>query len=103
MCKITSFDAEEALEAAHIIPYIETENNHPSNGLLLRADLHTLFDLNLIAIHPEKMMVHISPALQKTEYSVIQGKDLRLPKNEIYYPNLQFLKKRCEMCEWFRY
>ncbi|MEH1887220.1 MULTISPECIES: HNH endonuclease signature motif containing protein [unclassified Nostoc] len=41
---ITNFDAEVALEAAHIIPYSETENNHPSNGLLLRADLHTLFD-----------------------------------------------------------
>ncbi|WP_414576781.1 HNH endonuclease [Anabaena sp. CCY 9402-a] len=102
-CAITNFDAEEALEAAHIIPYIATENNHPSNGLLLRADLHTLFDLNLIAINPKTMMVHISPTLGKTEYRAIEGKELRVPKNEMHHPSLQFLKKRCEMCEWFKY
>lgn len=99
-CAITDFDAEAALEAAHIIPYIETENNHPSNGLLLRADLHTLFDLNLIAINPQTMRVHISPILKKTEYRTIEGKELRVPKDETYLPNQQFLKQRFEQCKW---
>jgi hypothetical protein len=93
-CAITNFDAEAALEAAHITPYIETENNHPSNGLLLRADLHTLFDLNLIAINPTTMMVYISPILQTTEYRTIQGRKLQVPKDEICRPNQQFLKQR---------
>jgi hypothetical protein len=99
-CAITNFDAEAALEAAHIILYIETENNHPSNGLLLRADLHTLFDLNLIAIHPETMTVYISPTLQTTEYRVIDGIKLRVPKDGMCRPNQQFLKQRFEQCKW---
>ncbi|QSJ15406.1 HNH endonuclease [Nostoc sp. UHCC 0702] len=99
-CAITNFDAEEALEAAHIIPYIETENNHPSNGLLLRADLHTLFDLNLIAINPETLKVNISPELQKTEYQGIKGSKLRIPDKEDYHPNKKFLKQRFEQCKW---
>ncbi|MDZ8189604.1 MAG: HNH endonuclease [Nostoc sp. ChiSLP02] len=99
-CAITNFDAEAALEAAHIIPYIETENNHPSNGLLLRADLHTLFDLNLIAINPKTMRVHISPILKNTEYKTIDGKELQVPKDEMCRPNQQFLKQRFEQCQW---
>lgn len=99
-CAITNFDAEAALEAAHIIPYIETENNHPSNGLLLRADLHTLFDLNLIAINPKTMKVHIYPELKTTEYKTVDGKELRIPKDVVYRPKQQFLEKRFEQCEW---
>ncbi|BAY27480.1 TPR repeat-containing protein [Calothrix sp. NIES-2100] len=99
-CAITNFDAEEALEAAHIIPYVETENNHPSNGLLLRADLHTLFDLNLIVIHPETIKIYIAPTLHKTEYREINGRELRVPKNEIYRPKQKFLKQRFEQCQW---
>ncbi|WP_414517377.1 HNH endonuclease [Nostoc sp. PCC 9305] len=99
-CAITNFDAEAALEAAHITPYIETENNHPSNGLLLRADLHTLFDLNLIAINPTTMMVYISPILQTTEYRTIQGIKLQVPKDEICRPSQQFLKQRFQQCKW---
>ncbi|MEH1796807.1 HNH endonuclease [Nostoc sp.] len=99
-CAITNFDAEAALEAAHIIPYIETENNNPSNGLLLRADLHTLFDLNLIVIDPKTMKVHISPVLKETEYKTIDGKEIRVPKDEMCRPNQEFLKQRLEQCKW---
>lgn len=99
-CAITNFDAEAALEAAHIIPYIETENNELSNGLLLRADLHTLFDLNLITIDPETLKVYIHPTLQKTEYRTLEGKELRVPKDEMCRPNKQFLKERFKQCEW---
>jgi HNH endonuclease len=41
----------DILEAAHISPYRGEEDNHPENGLLLRADLHTLFDHLNAAIH----------------------------------------------------
>ncbi|MEH1895824.1 MAG: HNH endonuclease [Nostoc sp.] len=99
-CAITNFDAEVALEAAHIIPYSETENNHPSNGLLLRADLHTLFDLNLIVIDPKTMKVHISPVIKETEYKTIDGKEIRVPKDEMCRPNQEFLKQRLEQAKW---
>ncbi len=100
-CAITGCDAQEALEAAHIIPYCETENNHPSNGLLLRADLHTLFDLDLIAINPETMQVHLAPSLRQTDYGRLHGKSLQLPKNKAYFPRKDVLQWRCNQCGWY--
>src|SRR5690606_2282318 len=43
-CAITNCNAVEALEAATILPFRGRETHHPANGLLLRADVHTLFD-----------------------------------------------------------
>lgn len=37
-CAVTHYNAVDALEAAHIIPYCDAESNDPSNGLLLRAE-----------------------------------------------------------------
>jgi tetratricopeptide (TPR) repeat protein len=101
-CAITGFDVQEALEAAHIIPYSDTENNHPSNGLLLRADLHTLFDLNLIAINPDTMQVYLTPNLRHTSYGELHGKPLQLPKNKAYYPRKDALEWRCNQCREYR-
>jgi predicted restriction endonuclease len=101
-CAITGCDAQEALEAAHIIPYSETENNHPSNGFLLRADIHTLFDLNLIAINPETMQVNLAPSLHHTSYREIDGMSLRSPKITAYFPKKEALQWRCKQCEWYK-
>ena len=105
-CAITGCDAQEALEAAHIIPYSETENNHLSNGLLLRADLHTLFDLNLIAIDPhtdpDERKVRIAPSLGNTEYRKLEGISLRQPNNQDYLPKKEFLDEHCKQCWWYR-
>jgi hypothetical protein len=46
------------------------------------------------------MKVHLSPLLKKTEYKTIDGKELRIPKDEMCCTNQQFLKQRFEQCEW---
>ncbi len=74
-CAITGCDAVDALEAAHILPYRGDHSNHPSNGLLLRADLHSLFDLGLIAID-EELRVIVAPRLALTEYGALSGKGI---------------------------
>ncbi len=56
-CAITGCQVLDVLEAAHITPYLGPETNHVTNGLLLRADLHTLFDTDLIAVDPETRKV----------------------------------------------
>ncbi|WP_293888609.1 MULTISPECIES: HNH endonuclease [unclassified Sphingobacterium] len=71
-CVITGCKIVDILEAAHIRPYRGKNDNQTSNGLLLRADIHTLFDLNLIAIDPSKMSVHFHPKV-KDEYSQFDG------------------------------
>ena len=72
-CVITGCNAPEALEAAHISPYLGDETNHPQNGLLLRSDIHSLFDLGLIAIDPTTMKVVIAEHLKKGSYAELSG------------------------------
>src|SRR6185369_1227809 len=43
-CCISGFDVADALDAAHIVPYLGEHSNKVANGLLLRSDLHALFD-----------------------------------------------------------
>lgn len=78
-CLITGPNIENILEAAHIKPYSEGGTFKISNGLLLRADIHTLFDLGLIAIDTKDMSVIVSPKLENTEYHLLIGKKLQLP------------------------
>lgn len=80
-CVITGCDAEAALEAAHIVPYFGAETNCLANGLLLRADIHTLFDLYLISINPETNKVVISSSLINTCYKELNGKTVTPPQN----------------------
>lgn len=101
-CAITGFDAEAALEAAHIVPYSETGNNDPSNGILLRADLHTLFDLNLLAIHPETLKLFLHPDLKDTEYRALHGQQVRSPKTGTLRPDKKFLTERLQQCTWLQ-
>ncbi len=77
-CLVTGCEILAILEAAHIKPYRREEDNHPENGLLLRADIHTLFDLDLIGIEPERLGVELHPNLTKEkEYRKLNGQILR--------------------------
>ncbi len=75
-CVFTEFCVLEALEAAHIVPYNGDETNHVQNGLLLRSDIHTLFDLGLISVNPATMKVVLNTGLQQSEYADLDGKDV---------------------------
>ncbi len=64
-CLVTGCQILAVLEAAHISPYRGEDDNHPENGLLLRSDIHTLFDLDLLGIQPERLRVELHPDLGK--------------------------------------
>jgi hypothetical protein len=93
-CAITGCGATEVLEACHIVPYLGPKTNHPSNGLILRADLHTLFDLDLITIEPESMKVAVAPSLRKSEYGSLEGVQLRKPAIPAFAPAAGALEER---------
>lgn len=92
-CAISGCDAVQTLEAAHIMPYNGPGTNHPANGLLLRADLHVLFDLHLITIDPATLKVVLAPSLKNTAYEKYGGKVLSLPPEENQRPNRLALEK----------
>jgi len=93
-CAITGCDAAEALEAAHIIPYTCPRSNHIANGLLLRADIHTLFDLNLVGINPKTTKVALAPDLRQTSYSDLHGIKLAMPRRPAHRPSRTALAQR---------
>lgn len=80
-CAITDCDVEAALEAAHIVPYRGAQTNAVQNGLLLRADLHTLFDLGLLAIDAATLTVRLHASLAKSSYGALASKAVRLPQD----------------------
>lgn len=99
-CAITGCDALPALEAAHIAPYKGEQWNHPANGILLRADIHTLFDLNLITIDPETLDVIIASSLNGTHYEEeLKGKKAALMRGHIIVVNLEVLAAHCARLE----
>ena len=85
-CAISLTDVSDVLQAAHIRPYNGPRTNHVSNGLLLRADLHTLFDLKLITVEPASHRVRVSPRLRKTPYWEFEGRKIKLPIKPSHQP-----------------
>ncbi|WP_240789153.1 HNH endonuclease [Pseudomonas kribbensis] len=94
-CAITGCDVEPALEAAHIHPYLGDQTDMISNGLLLRADIHTLFDLGLIWIDPKNLSIQISERIRKSsEYASLDQRLLTLPENLSDHPSKAALEFR---------
>ncbi len=95
-CVVTGSDAEPALEAAHIIPYQGEDTDHPANGLLLRGDIHTLFDLHLLSIDTATMTVVLAPELTKTNYQELSGRPLLMEKTRADFPSREALNMHFE-------
>ena len=95
-CAVTGYDAPRALEAAHIIPYQGPRTNEAGNGLLLRADLHTLFDVGMIAVDPNRMAILVNDELKRSEYRHFEGCGLSIPHEEAMRPSVLLLKAHRE-------
>lgn len=78
-CVVSGCGVVDLLEAAHIAPYRGDDDNHSDNGLLLRADLHTPFDLGLLAIDPDSLRVRIHSTVEDETYRRLDGIPLRPP------------------------
>lgn len=72
-CCISRTNVEAVLDAAHIIPYSLNGATEEANGLLLRSDIHNLFDDGLIEINPQSLVVRISKSLQLSTYWQFNG------------------------------
>ncbi|MFT4747769.1 MAG: hypothetical protein ACI8XG_001852 [Congregibacter sp.] len=74
-CCITGCTVQEVLEAAHITPHGDETNYSVYNGLLLRADVHTLFDLGLLRFNGAGV-AHVDDTLNGSEYCQYEGHKL---------------------------
>jgi putative restriction endonuclease len=96
-CAVTGERTLPVLEAAHILPVSRGGVHTPENGLLLRSDIHTLFDLGYVTIDP-KNRFQVSPSLRNEwsngkVYYDLHGASIRLPKVNDMRPSSDFLER----------
>jgi putative restriction endonuclease len=98
-CVVTDCQVSEVLDAAHILPYRGAHTNNPSNGLILRTDLHNLFDLGLLAIDPVSRTVIVASRLSGTEYQQFHGQKIKQPKHSDRQPDSDALSQHLLWCQ----
>jgi putative restriction endonuclease len=95
-CSITGERTLPALDAAHIKPFSESGPNYTRNGLLIRSDIHKLFDKGYVTITPE-YRIEVSRRIKEEyengrEYYAYHGRPLIVvPNNENERPDSQYL------------
>ena len=82
-CAVTHEHSLPALEAAHIRPFAEEGTHEVSNGLLLRSDIHRLYDKGYVGVTPEYRFV-VSKSLKEDfengkSYYPLHGKEIWVP------------------------
>jgi Restriction endonuclease AspBHI N-terminal/HNH endonuclease len=92
-CAVTGCTVIPVLEAAHLRPYRGTHTNLVTNGLLLRADIHTLLDYKLLAPEPETRAIAISKRLSGTQYDEFSGTRIAEPATAAQRPTDSVLEK----------
>lgn len=96
-CSVTGEHSLPVLEAAHIRPYALDGPHEVSNGLLLRSDLHRLFDLGYVTVTPN-LVVKVSERLRgefengQTYYPMHDARLMVLPDEHSLRPNVDFLQ-----------
>ncbi len=89
-CQITGCRAVELLDACHIRPHRGSNDNNSRNGLLLRTDVHTLFDLGLLWIETPSLQVRIADSIRREPlYRGLDGKELRTDDMPLHFPALK--------------
>ena len=73
-CAISGHGTAEVLEAVHILDHATSGINELNNGLLLRGDVHSLFDARLLDIDPETFAIVVDTSLMDTPYRELQGR-----------------------------
>ena len=84
-----------SLEAAHIRPYSEGGEHRVENGLLLRRDLHTLFDQGYLTVTPD-YHIEVSRKIREEfengrDYYALHGRELNLPRRRSHQPSPELL------------
>jgi putative restriction endonuclease len=90
-CAMTGERTLPALDAAHIRPVTSGGSNDVRNGLLLRRDLHSLFDLGYLGVHPQTHRILVSRRIREEfengrEYYALNGREISPPADPATAP-----------------
>jgi len=95
-CAVTKEHSLPVLEAAHIRPFSDEGPHEITNGLLLRSDLHRLFDRGYVTVTPDHRL-EVSPLLKEHfdnghSYYPLHGQALALPHRAEHQPRPDWLQ-----------
>jgi putative restriction endonuclease len=95
-CAISGTHIPPVLQAAHIRPVTAGGEHRLDNGLLLRSDVHTLFDRGYLAIDPHYRLL-VSPRLRQDfqngdHFYARAGQIIELPEYRADRPNRNFVE-----------
>jgi len=95
-CAVSQEHSLPVLEAAHIRPYGAEGTHDVVNGLLLRADIHRLFDAGYVTVTPDRRFVVSRRLAQEWEngkaYYAMDGREIRLPGRPADRPDSELLR-----------
>jgi putative restriction endonuclease len=99
-CAITGAKIRPVLQAAHILPLPNGGEHRLDNGLLLRSDVHIMFDRGYLSIDPSYRLM-VSPRLRDDfgngeEFYARSGQQIALPERRPDRPHRQFLEWHAE-------
>lgn len=94
-CAVTRERTLPALDAAHIRPYSDGGVHEATNGLLLRKDIHGLFDFGYVTVTPD-LHFEVSGKVREEfengrEYYAMHGKQIVVPKKVADQPDTEVL------------
>ena len=94
-CAVTRERTLPALDAAHIKPYSKGGVHEATNGLLLRKDIHGLFDFGYVTVTPD-LHFEVSGKVREEfengrEYYAMHGKQIVVPKKLADQPDTEVL------------
>jgi putative restriction endonuclease len=95
-CAVSHERSLPVLEAAHIVEWSDTHTNDITNGILLRADIHKLFDAGYVTIDPDGYRFVVSKRLKEDydngkEYYRLHGSRILLPDDPRAWPGTDVL------------
>lgn len=101
-CAVTQERTLPALEAAHIRPYGEGGEHEARNGLLLRRDIHSLFDAGYVTVTPD-LRFEVSGRIKEEfdngrHYYALHGQTISSPQSISQHPDPYALTWHNEHC-----
>ena len=101
-CAVTGERTLPALEAAHIRPYGDGGEHEARNGLLLRRDIHSLFDAGYVTVTPDRHF-EVSRRIKEEfdngrHYYALHGQEISVPDAVIQGPDPAALAWHNENC-----
>ena len=100
-CAVTGERTLPVLEAAHIRPYGAGGEHALGNGLLLRSDLHRLYDGGYVTVDPDEQRLLVSRRIREEfengrHYYALEGQKIAAPQKGFAPPDTNNLRYHAE-------